>query len=67
MPLSGERVDFPTATFNTSTRLTKEALAARTADAAALDRFWEVNEEQRIERLLKASRELGFELPRQCY
>jgi hypothetical protein len=67
MPLSGERVDFPTTTLNTSTRLTKEALAARTADAAALDRFWEVNEEQRIERLLKASRELGFELPRQCY
>ncbi|KAF2634768.1 hypothetical protein P280DRAFT_474368 [Massarina eburnea CBS 473.64] len=50
-----------------STPLSAGALQTRNADASALSQYWQAEEEKRVERLVKASRELGFELPRRCY
>lgn len=49
------------------TPLSAVALAAQSADVNAHGRYWENEEQKRYQRLLKASRELGFELPRHCY
>jgi hypothetical protein len=47
--------------------LSASALKARNVDKPAFLKYWECEEEKRVERLVKASKELGFELPRQCY
>jgi hypothetical protein len=64
---SGRQQVIDKATYHGGTRLTTAALEAQNADAATQHQFWEREEEKRVERLIKASRELGFELPRQCY
>jgi hypothetical protein len=66
-PSSGKREILPRTDWNTNTRLTKAALEVQNAEAEALDRVWAMEEKRRVERLIRASRELGFELPRQCY
>jgi hypothetical protein len=48
-------------------RLTASALQARNADDEALGRYWEEQERERVARLVKAGRQLGFELPWRCY
>lgn len=49
------------------TSLTARALEARNTNDESFRQYWEVEEAQRISRLVKASRELGFELPHHCY
>jgi 5-enolpyruvylshikimate-3-phosphate synthase len=62
-----ERVSIARAVRDTGPRLTVAALVAQNASPVAQARYWEKEEDNRIERLIKASRELGFELPRRCY
>ena len=51
----------------TEASLTAKALEARNTNDESFRRFWEAEEAQRVSRLVKASRELGFELPHHCY
>lgn len=43
------------------------ALQDRDTNHPDFKHFWEVQQEQHISRLIQASRELGFELPRYRY
>jgi hypothetical protein len=62
-----KRVPVAKAVSDTGARLTVAALVAQNANLVAQAQYWEREEDDRIRRLVKASRELGFELPRRCY
>jgi hypothetical protein len=49
----------------TGIKLTASALEA--LNSSYDEQLWEQMEDERITRLQKAARELGFELPRSCY
>lgn len=50
-----------------STPLSARALSIQDANPSAVDYQWALEEVRRIARLQKAARELGFELPAECY
>lgn len=50
-----------------STRLSAKALATQNAHPSMVDYQWALEEENRVKRLQKAARELGFELPSRCF
>lgn len=47
--------------------LTARILLTRNTNDTGLRRYWEVEEKKRVANLVRASRALGFELPRRCY
>ena len=51
----------------TGLALTASALKAHNMNDERFRHYWETQEVERVVRLVKASRELGFELPRSCY
>jgi hypothetical protein len=53
-------------TSNGVTVLCADALAKQDADPSLVDNQWGVEEGKRVERLQRAARELGFEMPSQC-
>lgn len=50
-----------------TTNLTEAALKEHDATSAVNDHRWAVEERKRVERLQLAAKELGFELPRECF
>lgn len=50
-----------------STPLTAQALSVQNANPSAVDQQWALEEVRRIARLQQAARDLGFDLPPQCY
>lgn len=52
---------------STVSSLTASALKNHNANDEKVGNFWETQKSERIERLVKASRELGFQLPHSCY
>lgn len=47
--------------------LTESVLQARNLDDEALRMYWDELERERVQRLVQAGKELGFELPRGCW
>lgn len=50
-----------------STPLSAQALSRQNSNPSAVDQQWALEEVRRIARLQQAARELGFDLPSQCY
>lgn len=50
-----------------ATPLSAQALSLQNANPSAVDQQWALEEVKRIARLQQAARELGFDLPPQCY
>jgi hypothetical protein len=47
--------------------LSEAALRKQNTDTRSVNRLWDMEEMNRIERLQRAAMELGFELPSRCY